>query len=76
MAEATKEITKEQFMERERSAWKEAARRIEFFAELVCAKTDKTLVKDASAKMTDAIGKFKPLFRQRMTIEFVDKQHG
>lgn len=61
--------SKETLTDKERTAWKECLRRIDFAAEMCEAKSDKTLVKDSMTKMTDAIEKFKPIFRQRAAME-------
>lgn len=66
---AEKEITKTELIEREKAAWKDVVRRLDFMTELVSANTDNVLIKDASAKVMDAIVKHKPLLKQRVQIE-------
>jgi hypothetical protein len=56
-------------VDKEKTAWKEVLKRLDFMVELVCAQTDKTLIKDASNKFNDVLGKLKPLFRQRLQAE-------
>ena len=63
------EISKAEFIERERAAWQDVVKRLDFMAELVTAKTEKTLIKDASVKLFEALNEHKPLFKQRLQIE-------
>lgn len=67
------EITKAQLADRERMAWGDLIKRMEFFTELLCAKTDKVLVRDASIKLNDALAKYKTVFKQRTLVEFGPK---
>lgn len=67
------EITKQQLVERERQAWKELSRNLDFLVELVSAKADQAMIKEATAKVQEAHEKYKPLFRQRNTVEFSTK---
>lgn len=63
------EITKAQLVDRERASWAELVKRMEFLSELLCAKTDKILVRDASTKLNDALSKYKTVFKQRTLVE-------
>jgi hypothetical protein len=56
-------------IDKEKAAWKEVLKRLDFMTELVCAQTDKTLVRDSSNKFNEVLGKLKPLFRQRLQTE-------
>lgn len=64
------EITKTQLIDRERASWAELVKCMEFFGEMLSAKTDKVLVKDASTKMTSALSKYKGVLKQRLVVEF------
>jgi len=64
------EITKAQLIDRERAAWGDLIKRMEFLTELLCAKTDKILVRDASMKLDETLSKHKTLIKQRALVEF------
>ena len=64
------EMTKEEFIANEKVAWVDVVKRLDFLTELVCAKTEKIIIRDAFAKLMSALKKHKPLFVQRMQIEF------
>ena len=64
------EITKAQLAERERNSWIDMIKRMEFLSELLYAKTDKILVRDASIKLGDTLTKYKIVLKQRILVEF------
>ena len=65
----SEEISKDDFVERERSAWNDVSKRMDFLLELVSAKADKTIIKDANSKMITSIAKHRLLLTQRTQIE-------
>ena len=65
----SEEISKYDFVERERSAWNDVSKRMDFLLELVSAKADKTIIKDANSKMITSIAKHRLLLTQRTQIE-------
>lgn len=67
------EITKAELIERERNAWKDFVRRLEFMTEIMQANSEKVLVKDASSRLIASMEKLKPILRQRAQIEFAVK---
>lgn len=64
------EISKDEFLEREKAAWNDVVKRLDFLVEIVCAKTERTIIRDASTKLMAALSKHKPLMAQRMQVEF------
>ena len=64
------EISKTELFERERSAWREVVKRLDFMTELASAKADKTIMKDAATKLAVALNKHKAPLAQRIQVEF------
>ena len=69
-----KKASKADVIEQERKAWNEVVKRLDFFTETVCARTDKTLVNDAFRKLSSTIDDYWPLHKQRMALEFARAQ--
>ena len=64
------EIGKTELFERERNAWREVSKRLDFLTELASAKADKAIMRDAAAKLTVALNKYKAPLNQRLLVEF------
>lgn len=64
------EITKEELIERERTTWKDVVKRLDFLTEMAQAKTDRVMVKDAFNKLVTSLHKYRPIFVQRVQLEF------
>lgn len=65
-----KKASRVDVVERERKAWADVLKRLEFFAEMACAKTDKLLVQDSFRKLSGTLEDYHPLHKQRMALEF------
>lgn len=63
-------MTKNEVIEKEQATWLDVVKKINFLTELVCAKTDKGMIKTASVAMNDAISKHSQLQKQRLLLEF------
>ena len=65
-----KKASKNDIVESERRAWADVLKRLEFFTETVCARTDKILVQDAYRKLSGALDNYRSAYKQRMASEF------
>jgi hypothetical protein len=64
------EISKTELFERERNAWRDVSKRLDFLTELASAKADKAIMRDAAAKLSIALNKYKAPLTQRLQVEF------
>ena len=65
-------ITKSEIVEKEKSAWGDIVKRMDYMVELVCARADKGLIKDSSNAMGECVTKYMPIYRQRLLLELGD----
>jgi TPP-dependent pyruvate/acetoin dehydrogenase alpha subunit len=59
-------------VERERAAYQDFAKILDFTAETMCSNLGQEAVKASCKKLLDEIDKFVPLFRQRAILEIPD----
>ena len=64
------EISQNDFVAKERIAWQDVVKQLDFMLELIASKADKTIIKDANSKLITAILKHRIIFTQRLQIEF------
>lgn len=57
-------------VDREKFAWQEFTKRLDFATEAMDTGLGKDAVKDACVKLLEEAEKFSPLFRQRAVLEF------
>jgi hypothetical protein len=65
-----KKASRVDVVEKERKAWADVLKRLDFFSEMACARTDKLLVQDAFRKLSATLDDYYPLYKQRMVAEF------